>query len=454
MSLAYSLEGFVLHVAPEAPALVQTAAQVFTEELERRTGWPSAAIINEETTEKQAGVWLGTAATLPPQAAEHVAGLAVPGPEGYRLCTWAEDGHACAVVEGADERGVYYGMGRLLRMLLWKQGEARLPGDVRFSSTPRYAIRGHQLGYRPKTNAYDAWTPEIYDRYLRELALFGVNSVELLPPHTDDDLTGPLMKVDPLEMIGILSEKAHRYGMDVWVWYPDMAEDYGDPQTVQAELDERRTVFERMPYLDHLFVPGGDPGELDPEPLFGGQARDFAAAREPPGSGRLAVAADLQPQPRVDGRVLPGACQGTGMADRRGFRPLGEGPGRGAAQPHAREVPHPQLPGRRAQLPLQFPWKSGTWPWRSRWDANASTRARGPKSVSITCISPRSSEASPIRRASTTTSTSSSGASRNGTRTPTWCRPCGITRACSSTRRRRTSWPTASSRWRKTSTAR
>ena len=263
MSLTYVVEQCILHVAPEAPELVHTAAQVFSEELEKRTGK-----LAEEHETTASGIWMGTEAMLPPQIMQHVAGLDLPGAEGYRLCIWAENGHACAVVAGADARGVYYGMGRLLRMLIWKYGEARLPMNAALSSTPRYAIRGHQLGYRPKTNAYDAWTPEIYDQYLRELALFGANSVELLPPHTDDDLTGPLMSVDPLEMIGILSEKAHHYGMDVWVWYPNMAENYNDPETIRLELAERKEVFEKMPWLDHLFIPGGDPGELDPEPLF------------------------------------------------------------------------------------------------------------------------------------------------------------------------------------------
>ena len=130
------------------------------------------------------------------------------------------------------------------------------------AQAPVFALRGHQLCYRAKTNAYDAWTPEIYDQYMRELALFGANAVELLPPLTDDDPSSPLMPVEPLEMIGRLSASAHSYGLAVWVWYPHMADDYADPATVEAELAQRREVFTRMPYLDHLFIPGGDPGEL------------------------------------------------------------------------------------------------------------------------------------------------------------------------------------------------
>ncbi len=51
---------------------------------------------------------------------------------------------------------------------------------MNLTSSPHYAVRGHQLGYRPKTNAYDAMTVEMWDQYIRELAIFGTNTIELL----------------------------------------------------------------------------------------------------------------------------------------------------------------------------------------------------------------------------------------------------------------------------------
>lgn len=247
-----------VHVPQKAQRLVLCAAEVFCEEIEKRTGLKTEMDRNMEVKE---GVLFGVRGDVPDAALE---GLEMPGVEGYRLSVETK----LTVAEGADERGVFYAMGYLLRKALWRPGVVTLPDGLRVSRTPVSRLRGHQLGYRPKTNAYDAWTPEIYDQYLRELAIFGCNAVELLPPHTDDDLTGPLMKMDPLEMIGILSEKAHRYGMDVWVWYPDMGSDYESPEAVAAELTEREEVFRQMPYLDHVFIPGGDPGNLDPEALF------------------------------------------------------------------------------------------------------------------------------------------------------------------------------------------
>jgi hypothetical protein len=128
------------------------------------TGWPSAAIINEETTKNRPAAG-GTAAPLPPQAAEHVAGLAVPGPEGYRLCTWAEDGMPRGWWR-ARTSGVYYGMGRLLRMLCGCRAKPA-SGDVR-SLHPRARDPRAQLCIAPKP------TPRRLDAgnlrpYLREL---------------------------------------------------------------------------------------------------------------------------------------------------------------------------------------------------------------------------------------------------------------------------------------------
>ena len=47
--------------------------------------------------------------------------------------------------------------GRLLRELQDARGRVLLPGDFRVATAPRFPLRGHQLGYRPKTNSYDGW---------------------------------------------------------------------------------------------------------------------------------------------------------------------------------------------------------------------------------------------------------------------------------------------------------
>ena len=171
-------------------------------------------------------------------------------------------------VAGNDPRGVLYGIGKLLRILRMKPGSIQASEGLHIITSPRYPIRGHQLGYRPKTNAYDAWSPAQFDQYIRELALFGANSIEIIPPRTDDDLTSLHMKLAPIEMMIKQSEIIDSYGMDVWIWYPNMGNDYTHPDSIREELQEREDIFRKLKRIDVVFVPGGDPGDLHPDILF------------------------------------------------------------------------------------------------------------------------------------------------------------------------------------------
>jgi hypothetical protein len=58
-------------------------------------------------------------------------------------------------VTGNDERGVLFGIGHLLRTLRYARGRIQSPDSLRVTTAPKIALRGHQLGYRPKTNSYD-----------------------------------------------------------------------------------------------------------------------------------------------------------------------------------------------------------------------------------------------------------------------------------------------------------
>jgi len=184
--------------------------------------------------------------------------------EGFRLLIKEN----AILVVGNDPRGVFYGIGRLLRSLYMKPGLILAPKNLHITTSPRYPIRGHQLGYRPKTNAYDAWDPAQFDQYIRELAIFGANSIEIIPPRSDDTLTSPHMKLPPIEMMVKQAEIIDSYGMDVWIWYPNVGEDYTHPDSIRKELQEREDIFQRLKRIDVVFVPGGDPGDLHPDILF------------------------------------------------------------------------------------------------------------------------------------------------------------------------------------------
>jgi hypothetical protein len=140
-----------------------------------------------------------------------------------------------------------------------------LPNSLDITSAPKYKLRGHQLGYRPKTNAYDAWSVPMWDQYIRDLAVFGTNAIELIPPRSDDAPDSPHFPLPPMRMMVEMSRIAEEYGLDVWIWYPAMDRDYSDPKTVEFALNEWGEVFKALPRIDAVFVPGGDPGHTRPK---------------------------------------------------------------------------------------------------------------------------------------------------------------------------------------------
>jgi hypothetical protein len=275
------LSGAVIVTAKEPGKIEQKAAHVLQEEIQKRTGielklvtqWPDAGVpVIAVGTRAQAEEFAG------PFAAE-VNAAASPGPEGFSLALKSKP-RTAVVICGNDGRGVFHGVGRLLRKMQLRPQSVLAPEKLEIVTTPKYPLRGDQLGYRPKVNAYDAWSPAQFDQYIRELALFGANSIEILSPRTDDQKISPLMKIPPMEMMERLSEIIDSYGLDVWVWYPNMGKDYTSEAAIQKELAEREEVFRRLKRIDHILVPGGDPGNLHPDVFFPWMDRMAAALQK------------------------------------------------------------------------------------------------------------------------------------------------------------------------------
>lgn len=185
-------------------------------------------------------------------------------PESFRITS----SETAIEVVGADDRGLIFGTGYLLRQFHMSRQRLELDANLKIASAPKYAVRGQQLGYRPKTNAYDAWTVPMWEQYIRELAIFGNNTIELIPPRSDDADDSPHFALPKIEMMVEMSRIANEYGLDVSVWYPAMDKDYSDPATVEFALKEWEEVFRRLPRIDAIFVPGGDPGHTQPKYLF------------------------------------------------------------------------------------------------------------------------------------------------------------------------------------------
>ena len=188
----------------------------------------------------------------------------VPGADGYRVQVL--DGNV--VVTGNDPRGTLFGVGALLRRLHMDRDILEVSDNLAMATAPKYALRGHQLGYRPKTNSYDGWSVPVWEQYIRDLAVFGTNAIELIPPRSDDAADSPHFPLPPMQMMIEMSRLADAYALDVWIWYPAMDKDYSDPKTVEFALHEWGEVFRQLPRIDAIFVPGGDPGHTEPKYLM------------------------------------------------------------------------------------------------------------------------------------------------------------------------------------------
>ncbi len=195
-------------------------------------------------------------------------------PEGFSIVTlpW-RSGHV-TVIAGNDTRGELFGAGWLLRHMSFTSASPQLPRHLRVSESPEKPVRGHQIGYRFKNNTYDAWTLAQFEQGIRDLAIFGTNTIQLIAPVSDDAPTSPLFPAPALDTFLGISKILERYGLDCDLYYPEMRKSYTDPANMEAELKDFEALVSAMPRLDALYVPGGDPGHTPPEVLFPLLARE------------------------------------------------------------------------------------------------------------------------------------------------------------------------------------
>ncbi|HUX88469.1 MAG TPA: alpha-glucuronidase family glycosyl hydrolase, partial [Chloroflexota bacterium] len=192
-------------VTPPNRTRVETnAIAMLIDEVEKRsllrwnqaTTWP---------TEPGPVILVGTAQSLRSfRVATTDPPAATAAPEGYQLRVSDEAANSVVSIVGNDARGLLYGIGHLLRSLRLSHRRASLPSDLNVTTAPRYGLRGHQLGYRDKTNSYDGWDLRQWRQYVRDLAVFGANAIEIIPPRSDDRPTSVHFPLPPLEtMTGV-----------------------------------------------------------------------------------------------------------------------------------------------------------------------------------------------------------------------------------------------------------
>jgi len=186
-------------------------------------------------------------------------------PEGYRLVVSDNGGKKILWLIVADQKGAIFAVGQLLRTAGLSRNKITFDSKNEIATSPRYPVRGHQIGYRNTANSWDAWTMEQYETYLRELALFGTNCIENIP--FQDNQVNPLMKYPREVMNKKISEICHEYGLDYWVWTPADV-DLKDTAKFRLEVAKHAEYYKNCPYLDGVFFPGGDPGSNHPREVM------------------------------------------------------------------------------------------------------------------------------------------------------------------------------------------
>ncbi|GAB3257602.1 hypothetical protein GCM10027347_20210 [Larkinella harenae] len=261
-----NLKNAVILVSPSVPAPMRTTApQMLTEEIAKRTNttlkqvpnWPNAKTVT-------IALALASDKDLAGKTVPHrtIAHAPEQKPEGFRIVS---EGNTLWIL-GADARGILFGSGWLLRNLKMDSKQLELAGPVEVATAPAYPIRGHQLGYRTTANSYDAWTVAQFEQYYRDLTIFGSNAVEGIPFH-EGEAKSPHFPVAPKEMQIRMSELCQKYDMDYWVWTPATFE-LTDETKRKAELQRHEDFYRACPRLDHIFFPGGDPGDNHPREVM------------------------------------------------------------------------------------------------------------------------------------------------------------------------------------------
>jgi len=238
--------------------VVYKAAEMLQEELAERSG--ILLPIVDKAPASGVVIRIGTT--------DSIEGVDVPAKaEAYGI---AAHGDTVKLV-GRDMRGAMFAAGRLVRLADCDDGTLSLDLAKPIATAPDVPFRAHQLAYRNTANTYDAWTIDMYERYIRDLILFGCNGIEIIPSLEPDYKDGPVMVETMRSMNVKIAALAHSYGIDVWLWSAVMAdgeEDVTTPEGAEKAWEKRRAMFAAYPVIDHLFVPGGDDGETPAEYLI------------------------------------------------------------------------------------------------------------------------------------------------------------------------------------------
>ena len=246
-------------VEPADSESARFAATVLAEEVERRTGvrWT----IDGDAAEGMSRIDIvldTTDASL--------------GDEGYRIGvdlieTWVS-GPTRVRISASTRRALLFGVGRFLREADCTEGVVLFPTVGIIESHPAQRLRGHQLGYRPLPNSYDAWSVEQFDQYIRELVFFGTNAIESIPTSTEEGVRNSKHMIMTREEMNVqISGLCQKYDIEYWIFAPAMV-DLSKRDLKRQLLRDHEAFYRSAPYITAVFVPGGDPGTNHPQHLY------------------------------------------------------------------------------------------------------------------------------------------------------------------------------------------
>ncbi len=180
-----------------------------------------------------------------------------PAPEGFAVKSATISGARSLIAIGADQRGVLYAVGEVLRQLTCESSPLKV-GEVDVASAPAYRFRGssaNQGGTIRQITGARAWTQQEWQDYILELALSGANCFYAGGVQFDFVKSFGMMTVGgcrPNELTGFPKEwQASERGN--WVC-PSI------PEARKALLEKWDKDFAKRPADDVLRFYAGDPG--------------------------------------------------------------------------------------------------------------------------------------------------------------------------------------------------
>lgn len=158
-------------------------------------------------------------------------------------------------------RGLIYGYSMFLRKCIVNGENLILTKDISGEYSPYMKIRGHQLSYTDMNNTYETWSAEQFERYIRDLMMFGTNTIEACLG--DDEKHTDLMKYSFEEITKIKSQICEKLDIDFSIFCP-----YTSRLSDQESSDYFCGCCHDIPKFNFYFPPGGDPGDLQAEEFF------------------------------------------------------------------------------------------------------------------------------------------------------------------------------------------